>query len=102
MLCVSSSVRQPMRAEASAPLVQGATESFARGGAATACYVVGLAAFAPALGRLIDRRGPRSILLVCGLAFSAALVALVLAARNGDAFLTLAFAALAGTSFPPI
>ena len=83
-------------------LVQGATGSFVRGGGATACYVVGLAAFAPALGRLIDRRGPRAILLACGIAFPAALVATVFAVRNGDALLTLGFAALAGLSFPPI
>jgi predicted MFS family arabinose efflux permease len=54
------------------------------------------------LGRLIDRGGPRLILLVCGIAFPAALVALVFATRNGNALLILVFAALAGASFPPI
>jgi MFS family permease len=84
-------------------LVQTATQSFARGGAATACYVLGLAAVAPALGRLIDRRGPRLALTVCALAFPAALVALVLAVnRETMPWLILALAAAAGATFPPI
>lgn len=84
-------------------LVQSATQSFARGGVATASYVFGLAAIAPALGRLIDRRGPRSTLAVCALAFPAALIALVLAVeRESTPWLILALAAGAGAAFPPI
>jgi MFS family permease len=84
-------------------LVQTATESFARGGAATASYVLGLAAVAPALGRLIDRHGPRSTLATCALAFPAALIALVLAVEGqSKPWLVLALAAAAGASFPPI
>lgn len=84
-------------------LVQTATQSFASGGAATACYVLGLAALAPVLGRLIDRHGPRSTLAVCALAFPAALVALVFAvSREATPWLILALAAAAGASFPPI
>lgn len=84
-------------------LVQTATGSFARGGAATACYVVGLAVFAPALGRLIDRKGPRLTLMVCAFAFPAALVSLVLAVLTGAAASTVLFsAAAAGAAFPPI
>jgi MFS family permease len=84
-------------------LVQTATGSFASGGAATACYVVGLAAVAPLLGRVIDRHGPRATLLVCGLAFPAALVALVAAVHYLQApVLILAAAAAAGVTFPPI
>ena len=84
-------------------LVQTATESFFQGGAATGCYVIGLAAFAPALGRIIDRHGPRLTLLGCGVAFPAALVALVLAveARVHPSAI-LACAAAAGATFPPI
>jgi MFS family permease len=84
-------------------MVQTATGSFARGGAATACYVIGLAAVAPALGRLIDRSGPRLALIACGIAFPAALIALV-AAVDQDArpILVLVLAALAGATFPPI
>ena len=83
-------------------LVQTASESFARGGAAAACYVVGLAAVAPMLGRGIDRYGPRRILLASGVLFPGALVTLVAAVANGAAVPTLACAAAAGASFPPI
>ncbi|MGH8668990.1 MAG: MFS transporter, partial [Burkholderiales bacterium] len=84
-------------------LVQTATDSFARGGAATACYVIGLAAMAPALGRLIDRSGPRRTLWVCALAFPAALTLLVLAVHRGaPASIVLLCAAAAGAAFPPI
>jgi hypothetical protein len=84
-------------------LVQRATGSFAAGGAASGCYVAGLAAIAPVLGRLIDRYGPRLMLLGSGIAFPAALLALVGAVSDGgDRRLTLVFAAAAGASFPPI
>ena len=84
-------------------LVQAATDSFARGGAATACYVAGLATVAPALGRLIDRRGPWLTLAACSIAFPAALIGLVLAVQAGaHALLILGFAAAAGATFPPI
>jgi MFS family permease len=82
-------------------LVQTTTGSFARGGAAAACYVVGLATIAPALGRVIDRYGPRRILLASGVLFPAALVALAAAVAHAP-FLTLVFAAAAGATFPPI
>jgi MFS family permease len=84
-------------------LVQMSTDSFARGGAATACYVIGLAVVAPVLGRLIDRTGPRRTLLACSIAFPAALVCLVTAveARSHPVFI-LAAAAAAGAAFPPI
>ena len=84
-------------------LVQGATSSFALGGAAAACYVAGLASVAPALGRAIDRWGPRGMLLTCGLIFPTALSLLALqVARGGPPWTVLPFAALAGASFPPI
>jgi MFS family permease len=84
-------------------LVQTATGSFARGGAATACYVIGLAIVAPALGRLIDRKGPRLPLIACSLAFPTALIALVAVVHErGHPLLILALATAAGASFPPI
>ena len=84
-------------------LVQGATSSFALGGAAAACYVAGLACVAPALGRAIDRWGPRGMLLTCGMVFPTALCLLALqVARGGPPWTALPFAALAGASFPPI
>jgi MFS family permease len=84
-------------------LVQGANDSFATGGAATGCYVAGLAGVAPIIGRIIDRRGPRAVLTACAFLFPAALAALLGAvAANAGALAIFAFAALAGASFPPI
>ena len=84
-------------------LVRLATGSFAAGGAASACYIAGLAAIAPVLGRLIDRYGPRATLLASAIAFPAALSALVATVSFGGAtWLTWVCAAFAGASFPPI
>jgi MFS family permease len=84
-------------------LVQSSTHSFGQAGAATAGYVCGLAAVAPALGRWIDRRGPRTALLICGLSFPAALVALVAAVHHQiHGWVTVTLAAAAGAAFPPI
>ena len=84
-------------------LVQSATESFVRGGAATGCYVAGLAIVAPVLGRMIDRYGPRPVLAACGLLFPAALCALVLGVtEKAPASFLLLLAATAGATFPPI
>jgi MFS family permease len=84
-------------------LVQTSSGSFARGGAATGCYVAGLAAVAPVLGRLIDRYGPNRVLVSTGLLFPTALVALVMSvAGNARPWVTLLFAAAAGAAFPPI
>jgi MFS family permease len=84
-------------------LVQSSRGSFGQGGAATACYLAGLAAIAPGLGRLIDRHGPRWILLGCALAFPAALALLVAStAYRAPFWWTLLAAATAGASFPPI
>jgi hypothetical protein len=82
-------------------LVQTATGSFARGGAATACYVIGLASVAP--GRLIDRTGPQLTLLACSVAFPAALLGLVAAVEaRAHSVVIVMIAAAAGATFPPI
>jgi MFS family permease len=85
-------------------LAQGATGSFVRGGAAAAAYVVGLACFAPILGRIIDRSGPRAVLVWCACAFPASLCALVAAVRVApdSTLLVIACAFAAGANFPPI
>lgn len=81
--------------------VQTSRDSFAEGGAATACYVGGLSAVAPILGRFIDRYGPRGVLLAATLLFPAALVLFVWALEQlGSPALLLAVAA--GATFPPI
>lgn len=84
-------------------LGQEATGSYKLGGAVAAAYVIGLAFFAPVLGRLIDRSGPRTVLLWCACAFPAALLTL-LATVQMQAALELAMlcAFAAGMSFPPI
>jgi MFS family permease len=84
-------------------LVQGARDSFALGGIATGAYVAGLAAVAPLIGRLIDRRGPRWVLVSCAVLFPASMAALVAAVSAGaPSAVLLACAAAAGMSFPPI
>jgi MFS family permease len=84
-------------------LAQSTSGSFARGGTVAACYTVGLAALAPALGRAIDRYGPKSPLLASAFAFPAALLALVVALQSSaPLWIAGALAAAAGACFPPI
>ena len=84
-------------------LVQGTSGSFATGGAATGCYVAGLACVAPAIGRVIDRHGPRTMLLACAVLFPSALCGLLAAVAAGaPGVAVLGCAAVAGASFPPI
>ena len=84
-------------------LTQSSSGSFARAGATTASYVAGLAAIAPILGRLIDRRGPRRALLACGLLYPLSLAALVASIEFGlPGWTSLPLAAAAGAAYPPI
>ncbi|HYD56141.1 MAG TPA: MFS transporter [Burkholderiales bacterium] len=84
-------------------LAQAFTGSFATGGVASGCYVLGLAAMAPAIGRVIDRYGPRWMLGATALLFPSALLALVLVAQTGAPIaLVFLLAAAAGAMFPPI
>jgi MFS family permease len=84
-------------------LARSASGSFGRAGATTAFYVAGLAIVAPLLGRLIDRRGPRAVLLVCAGLYPAALLALAAAILGSvPAWILMPTAAVAGASYPPI
>ena len=84
-------------------LVQSSSGSYVRAGAATACYIAGLATLAPVIGRLIDRQGPGQILLVCGVLNPLSLATLVvLIELSAPAWAWLPLAAMAGGSFPPI
>ena len=84
-------------------LCQAASGSFAYAGAAVACYIAGLATMAPLLGRIIDRSGPRRALVVCGLVFPSALLALCSAVVSAaPPWAVAALAALTGAGYPPI
>ncbi len=81
----------------------GASGSYATAGRITAAYTLCSALFAPVQGRLVDRFGQTWPLVASGLAHSAALIGLLIAATNGagSALLT-ALAGLAGLAYPPV
>ena len=83
--------------------VHGATGSFAAAGIVAGAYTIGLGVTGPLLGRLIDRRGSRVVVLPAALVASAALVAVVVLghAGAGPAALALA-AAVSGSATPPV
>jgi MFS family permease len=83
--------------------VQSAFASFAAGGVASAAYVFGLALVAPALGRAIDRIGPRIPLYICAVGFPAALAGLAAAVYSrAPAVWLYVLPMAAGALFPPI
>ena len=83
--------------------VQSRSRSFAQAGVVSALYVLGLATVAPALGRLIDRVGPRRVLLVCSTVYPAALLVLIAAVARGAHAAWIGWSALvAGAALPPV
>ncbi len=83
--------------------VQTRSHSFVQAGVASALYVLGLAAVAPMLGRLIDRLGPRPIMLACSAVYPAALALLIFAVeRSAHGAWTAASAFVAGAALPPV
>jgi MFS family permease len=83
--------------------VQSGTGSFAAAGVVSALYVLGLAGAAPLVGRMIDRLGPRPILLLSALTYPTALIVLVVLVKNSAAVGWVALTALvAGATLPPI
>lgn len=83
--------------------VQGTSHSFAQAGVASALYVLGLAAAAPLLGRLIDHVGAGPVLTACSALYPAALLMLIIAVESGAHPLWIAAAALtAGAALPPV
>ena len=83
--------------------IQQVDRSYSRAGIASGLYVVGVAALAPYIGRLIDRFGPRLLLLVSACAYPLALCALVAAVATGASTLWLGVAAFtAGATLPPV
>ncbi len=83
--------------------IQGRSGSFAQAGAASSLYVFGLAALAPFVGRVIDRLGPRPVLLANAIVYPSALLLLMLLVERGAHPLWVAACSfLAGASLPPI
>jgi len=83
--------------------VQGGTGSFATAGLVSALYVLGVASIAPLVGRMIDRLGPRPILLLSAVIYPSALTAMVFCVEGGAATAWVALAALcAGALLPPV
>jgi MFS family permease len=83
--------------------VQGRSNSFVAAGTASALYVLGLGIIAPFLGRLIDRLGPRVVLITCGFLYPAALLALAaLVLASAHLAFVSAAALVAGATLPPV
>ncbi|HEY0318442.1 MAG TPA: MFS transporter [Solirubrobacterales bacterium] len=79
------------------------TGSFAAAGATAGAFTIGLALTGPLLARTIDRRGPRTVLMPCAAAGSAALAAVVGLGSAGAGTVPLALAAgVAGMGMPPL
>jgi MFS family permease len=105
-LAVSSVVaRLPvgMTALAFVIFVHDHTGSFGAAGLVAGAGTIGLAATAPVLGRMVDRRGPRPVLVPAVALSSAALVAAVVLGEAGAGTAPLVvLAALSGAAMPPI
>ncbi|HUF80100.1 MAG TPA: MFS transporter, partial [Burkholderiales bacterium] len=83
--------------------LQARSGSFTVAGAAAASYVLGLAAIAPVLGRMMDRLGPRPVLSATALVYPVALALLIVLVVNSVGLAWIfAAAALAGAAFPPV
>jgi MFS family permease len=83
--------------------LQARSGSFTVAGAAAASYVLGLAAIAPVLGRMMDRLGPRPVLSASALVYPVALALLIVLVVNSVGLAWIfAAAALAGAAFPPV
>jgi len=79
------------------------TGSFGVAGLAAGAFTVGLGATSPLLGRLIDRRGPRPVIIPAALVTALALVLLVVLTEAGAGTAALvAVSGLAGGATPPI
>jgi len=97
MLVVALVTRMPIGTLSLSMLlhVRARAGSFAVAGAAVGAFMAAAAIVAPGVGRVVDRRGPRSILIVTGIVFSAEPLQLSNAAM-------IAAAAVAGVFSPPI
>ena len=83
--------------------VRTLTGSFTEAGLTVGVDLAASAIAAPALGRIVDRRGPRAVMLVTGIVCPLALLCILLADRLALSVAALiAAAAIAGVFAPPI
>jgi MFS family permease len=83
--------------------VHDRTGSFGAAGAVAGASTIGVALTAPVLGRLVDRRGPRPVLVPVAMLATVALMALVAVGNAGGGTLALVvLAGLAGAAIPPV
>jgi MFS family permease len=83
--------------------VHDRTGSFGAAGIVGGAFTIGLGATSPLLGRLVDRRGPRRVLIPAGLLTALGLLLVVfLAEADGGTGALVAAAALAGGATPPV
>src|SRR5438552_5887484 len=105
MLVVALVTRMPIGTLSLSMLlhVRARAGSFAVAGAAVGAFMAAAAIVAPGVGRVVDRRGPRSILIVTGIVFSLTLAVLLAAEplQLSNAAM-IAAAAVAGVFSPPI
>jgi MFS family permease len=84
-------------------LVRGATHSYAAAGAAVGASAFATAACAPVLGRLVDARGRRRVLLPLAGGQAVLYILLVLAAQgHAGAAVLIVLAAISGGLLPPV
>ncbi len=84
-------------------LVEASSGSYAVAGTVAAAYAVSFAGFAPARARSADRRGPRGVLIVCGVTHPVVLGVLVLlASRDVGTVPLLLVTVAAGATVPPL
>jgi MFS family permease len=106
MLCAASVLaRLPvgMGSVALVIFIHDRTGSFGAAGLAAGAFTIGLGGTSPFLGRLVDRRGPRPVIVPAALLAGLALVLVVVLTEAGADTAALAVAAgVAGGSTPPI
>jgi MFS family permease len=84
-------------------MVESFYGSLGIGGMATSAYMIAFGVMSPLLGRFVDQRGPRAVVLPFAIAHAIALVALVYAASQRVSIpWLLVCAAMVGVTFPPI